>query len=397
MVGNVCAGIAIPWFVLQTTGSAADTGITGFFTILPVVLAGFFGGALVDRIGYKPTSIVADLASGITVALIPLLHFTVGLQFWQLMVLVFLGGLLDAPGSTARGALVPDLAALAGWPLERATSASQVVERSSRLVGAPLAGVLIAVIGTANVLWIDAASFFVSAALVAVAIRAPRPKPQEAAPTRYFDEMRNGLKFLGGRRLIQVMVMVVMVTNFVDAAFAGVLMPVYAKRVWGTAVNLGLIIAVTGGGSVLGAILFGALGRRVSRYATFVGMFVVASSLYWSLALFLPFPIILIAALITGIAAGPLNPIIDAVLYERVPPDMRGRVFGTITAGAWLTMPLAMLVSGFLTEQFGLLPILVACGLIYLITTVSAIFIPAMRELDERPNLQPQSTPTEAD
>ena len=353
MVGNVCAGIAIPWFVLQTTGSAADTGITGFFTILPVVLAGFFGGALVDRIGYKPTSIVADLASGITVALIPLLHFTVGLQFWQLMVLVFLGGLLDAPGSTARGALVPDLAALAGWPLERATSASQVVERSSRLVGAPLAGVLIAVIGTANVLWIDAASFFVSAALVAVAIRAPRPKPQEAAPTRYFDEMRNGLKFLGGRRLIQVMVMVVMVTNFVDAAFAGVLMPVYAKRVWGTAVNLGLIIAVTGGGSVLGAILFGALGRRVSRYATFVGMFVVASSLYWSLALFLPFPIILIAALITGIAAGPLNPIIDAVLYERVPPDMRGRVFGTITAGAWLTMPLAMLVSGRLVRVPG--------------------------------------------
>src|SRR5512143_3253992 len=106
MIGNVCAGIAIPWFVLQTTGSAAQTGITGFFTILPVVLAGFHGGALVDRLGYKPTSIIADLTSGITVALIPLLHFTVGLQFWQLMVLVFLGGLLDAPGSTARGALV---------------------------------------------------------------------------------------------------------------------------------------------------------------------------------------------------------------------------------------------------------------------------------------------------
>jgi MFS family permease len=385
MVGNVCAGIAIPWFVLQTTGSATQTGITGFFTILPVVLAGFFGGALVDRMGYKPTSIVADLASGITVALIPLLHFTVGLQFWELMVLVFLGGLLDAPGSTARGALVPDLAALAGWPLERATSASQVVERSSRLVGAPLAGVLIALIGTANVLWIDAVSFFISAALVAVSIHAPRPKPQETAPTRYIEELRNGLKFLGGHRLIQMMVLVVMVTNFVDAAFAGVLMPVYANRVWGTAVDLGLIIAVSGGGSVLGAILYGALGRRVSRYATFVGMFVVASTLYWSLALFPPFPIILVAALITGIAAGPLNPIIDAVLYERVPADMRGRVFGTITAGAWMTMPLAMLVSGVLTEQLGLRPVLIACGVTYLIATVSAIFVPAMHELDQRP------------
>ncbi|MGH2593842.1 MAG: MFS transporter, partial [Anaerolineae bacterium] len=76
MVGNVFATIAIPWFVLQTTGSATQTGITGFFTILPVVLAGFFGGTLIDRVGYKRTSIIADLASGVTVALIPFLHFT---------------------------------------------------------------------------------------------------------------------------------------------------------------------------------------------------------------------------------------------------------------------------------------------------------------------------------
>ena len=129
MVGNVCAAIAIPWFVLQTTGSAAQTGITGFFTILPVVLAGFLGGTLVERLGYKPTSVIADLASGVTVAMIPLLHFTVGLQFWQLMVLVFLGGLLDAPGTTARNALVPELAEIAEMPLERATSAIQAVER----------------------------------------------------------------------------------------------------------------------------------------------------------------------------------------------------------------------------------------------------------------------------
>ena len=74
LVGNVFSLIAIPWFVLQTTGSATQTGITGFFTILPVVLAGFLGGTLIDRLGYKRTSIIADYASGITTALIPLLY-----------------------------------------------------------------------------------------------------------------------------------------------------------------------------------------------------------------------------------------------------------------------------------------------------------------------------------
>jgi MFS family permease len=84
LVGNMLSAIAIPWFVLQTTGSATQTGVTGFFTVFPVVLAGFFGGTLVDRLGYKRTSIIADIASGLTTALIPLLYFTIGLEFWQL-------------------------------------------------------------------------------------------------------------------------------------------------------------------------------------------------------------------------------------------------------------------------------------------------------------------------
>ena len=179
LVGNVLATIAIPWFVLQTTGSAAQTGITGFFTILPVVIAGFLGGTLIDRMGYRRTSIIADIASGVTVALIPLLHFTIGLQFWQLMVLVFFGSLLDAPGSTARDALLPELAEQAGMPLERATSLAHVVERGARLVGAPLAGLLIAFMGTANVLWLDAGSFAISAALVWAAVRVKTPAPRE--------------------------------------------------------------------------------------------------------------------------------------------------------------------------------------------------------------------------
>ena len=83
LIGNVFSMVAIPWFVLQTTGSAAQTGITGFFAVMPAVLAGFLGGTLIDRLGYKRASIISDLASGVTTALIPLLYFTVGLEFWQ--------------------------------------------------------------------------------------------------------------------------------------------------------------------------------------------------------------------------------------------------------------------------------------------------------------------------
>src|SRR5215216_6517473 len=272
LVGNMLSAIAIPWFVLQTTGSATQTGITGFFTVLPVVLAGLFGGTLVDRLGYKRTSIIADIASGITTALIPLLYFTVGLEFWQLMVLVFLGALLDAPGSTARSALVPELAEMAHMPIERATSLIHIIERGARLIGAPLGGLLIALMGTENVLWLDAASFFISAGIVAVTIKAHQPvEHAEREPGgTYFDELRAGLRFIYSDKLVLAIVLMVMVTNFLDAVFGGVVQPVFVKQVYGQALDLGLLIAANGGGAVIGALLFSAVGFRLPRHTVFV-------------------------------------------------------------------------------------------------------------------------------
>src|SRR3954451_2187453 len=100
-VGNLFTSIAVPWFVLQTTGSPVKTGITGAVTALSFV-ASFFGGTLVDRIGFKRVAVGSDLASGIAVALVPLLYHTIGLAFWQLLVLVFLRALCSTPGETGR-------------------------------------------------------------------------------------------------------------------------------------------------------------------------------------------------------------------------------------------------------------------------------------------------------
>ena len=394
MVGNVLTMIAIPWFVLQTTGSATQTGITGFFSILPVVLAGFVGGALVDRLGYKRTSIIADLASGITVALIPILYFTVGLQFWQLMVLVFCGALLDTPGSTARSALIPELAELAGMPIERAASLNQIVERGSRLLGAPLAGLLITLMSTANVLWLDAISFFISAVMVIVLIKVPRLKLPEMVRGNYWGELRGGLKFLRRDHLLLALMITIMFTNGVDAAYSSVVRPVYVDQVWGSALDLGLLIAVNAAGAILGAFIYGSIGHRLPRHITFVTMFMLTGLRFWIMALYPPLVVVLIFTFISSLGAGPLNPIIDAVEYERIPTHMRGRVFGVITAGAWAAMPLGTLLGGIFTEQIGVQWMFILLGAMYLITTVSMAFIPAMRDLNRRaaePLLTPES------
>jgi len=386
LVGNVLSAIAIPWFVLQTTGSATQTGITGFFNVLPVVLAGFFGGTLVDRLGYKRTSIIADLASGVTVALIPLLYLTVGLQFWQLMVLVFLGALLDSPGSTARNALTPELAEMAHMPIERATSLIHIIERGARLVGAPLGGFLIALIGTENVLWLDAVSFFISAGIVAVTIKVHQPVHHEEETPRgkYFDELREGLRFIYTDKLMLAMVIMIMLTNFLDAIYGGVVQPVFVKQVYGQALDLGLLIAANGAGAVLGALIYSTIGLRFPRHAVFVFGFVLTSLRFFLFAMYPPLGVALVFVVIASLGAGPLNPIIGAVEFERVPKTMRGRVGGAISAGAWSAMPLGMLIGGVLTEALGVRPMLLGLGVVYLITTVSMAFIPAMKEMNRK-------------
>ncbi len=384
MTGNIFSSVAIPWLVLQTTGSATQTGITGFFTILPIVLAGFFGGALIDRIGYKRTSILADLASGITVLIIPLIYNTVGLPFWPLMILVFFGALFDAPGGTARDALLPDLAAKAQMPIERATSISHVIERGARLVGAPLAGLLISIIGTVNVLWVDAVSFFVSAAIVGGLIAGRQSGYIKEKSGKYLDEIKAGLQFIARDQLILTIIVVIMLTNALDSAFSGVVQPVYVKEIFGNALYLGLLIAANGGGAVVGGLIFAAIGPRISRHYAFIFAFVLTSFRFWAYYFQPPIGLLMFAVFICSIGAGPLNPILGAVQFERIPQGMRGRVFGTITAGAWVAMPFGMLLGGVLTEKLGVSAVLVGLGIIYLATTLSMVFIAAMREMDRK-------------
>jgi MFS family permease len=301
-----------------------------------------------------------------------------------LIVLVFLGALLDAPGSTARAALLPELAEQAGMPIERVTSLINVIERGARLVGAPLAGFLIGIMGTANVLWLDAASFFVSAALIGILITPAALAKREKTSGKYFDELRDGLRFIAHDSLILAIVVVAMVANFLDAIFGGVLQPVYVREVFGNALDLGLLIAANGGGAVVGGLIFAAIGHRLPRHATFVTGFVVTGLRFWVYAIYPPLIVLIVVTFITSIGAGPVNPIIDAIELERVPQNMRGRVFGVVIAGAWIAMPLGMLLGGILTDRFGTFIMMIGLAITFLLTTLSMAFIPAMKEMDRR-------------
>jgi MFS family permease len=383
LVGNVVAQIAIPWFVLVTTGSPTLTGLAVFFNFLPVVLAGFFGGVIVDRFGYRATSIVADLASAAAVAAIPLLHSTVGIELWELMILVFLGALLDAPGATARVSLFPDVVELAGMRMERANGIRGAIQQGSWLVGAPLGGILVSELGATTVLWLDAASFLVSAALVGGLVPAARRVAKTDTSGRYLTELAEGLRFIWRQRLLRAFVVTIVITNLLDAPFP-VVMPVFARETFGSAADLGLMYGTFGGAALVGALAYSAFGHRLPRRLTFVTCFTVVPIPYLILAMLPSLPVTLAALALSGLAAGPINPLLNTVQFELVPPQLRGRVFSAFKAGAWASIPLGVLLGGVVVEAIGVAATFLGIGLCYLVVTVYGFFNPAFRAMDRR-------------
>lgn len=393
-IGDVLTVLAVPWFVLQSTGSVGQTGLAAFFTTASVALSALLGSAIVDRLGFRRASVVSDLASAVSVALIPLLYDTVGLPFWALLLLVFVAGLLMTPGATARSAMVPELAALAHMRIERAAATSDGVTRLSRFIGAPLAGLLIAFIGASNLLWIDAATFAFSALVIGRAVPAMLlPPTAEMSPETdgqakskgFLRGLREGMAFIWRDPVLFWPTLVVLVTNLLDAGASGVLYPVFVKQTYGNPVWLGAIVASFGGAAFLGTLVFGAIGHRLPRQLTLGLCFTLGGAVRFFLTVgFAAQPFLLVALLaVCGFCIGPINPIFDTIAYERIPVGLRARVFGVLTAGAMVGAPLGALLAGGIEPGLGIMPSLLLFGAIYTVATLSLLFIPSLRGMNK--------------
>lgn len=381
--GTAMTLLAIPWFVLQTTGSAAQTGVIGACETVPLVLAAALGGPAIDRLGARRVTVVSDLLSALGVALVPLLHATVGLRFWQLCLVVAAVGLFRAPGETARHVLVPGLVRLAGVPLERATSAYDGVSRGARMVGAPLAGALIAVFGAADVLLVDAGTFVVSALLVWTQVPSSLRPAVQAAGEPYLRQLREGLRAVRRDRLIAGITAMLLVTNMLDAASAGVLLPVYAREVLGSSVALGVLFGCFGGGALAGTVLYSAVGPRLPRWPVYtVAFLLVGAPRFFAFAAEPPYAALIVTSVVAGVAAGALNPVLTAVEYERIPEHLQSRIFGVMSAGVLAGAPVGVLVTGVVVERWGVRAALVAAGLAYLLATLSPVVFPVWRQMD---------------
>ncbi len=387
--GTRMSMIAIPWFVLTTTGSPALTGIVGFAEMLPYVLVLGFGGPVVDRWGARRVAIWSGVAAAALVGLVPVLHEADRLPMWALVVLVALVGGVRGSGS-ATYVLVPGVAEQAHMPIERASGLHDGMNRVAGMVGIPLAGVLMAVWSAPVVLVLDAVSFLVAAVLIATLVPRSAEPPRSAPRTdgqsvlsAYVGELREGFGFLRRDRLLVAIAVLLVVTNLLDQAYAAVLLPVWVEETLGSPLGLGLIGGVFGVGAVLGSALFAWLGPRLPRRQSFAWGFLVGGApRFLVLAGAVTLPPVLAVALLAGVGVGAINPALSSTEYERVPRHLQARVLGALGALAWAGMPIGALLAGFAVSAFGVTASLLAFGIAYLLATLAPFVLPVWREMD---------------
>lgn len=388
VLGTSMSGLAIPWLVLTTTGSAAKTGLVAFAEMVPYVTAQALAGPIVDRIGLRRAFVWGNLIAALAVGAIPVMYYAGNLSLGVLLGLCAVAGLVRGAADCANSALVPTTAAAGGIPLERAAGLNAGANRIALLLGAPLAGILVTVTGTASVVAIDAVTFAVGALIVAIWVRgigdtpARGPKPEAGALRRYRRDLAVGFRFIRSDRLLLGIITTVAGTNLLDQGLSEVMLPVWVRQELGTASALGILGGVMGLGSLLGNLLGAWLGPRLSRRATYaIGGFLGGAPRFVVCAVASTISPVLAVFLVAEIFAGTGNPIIGAVSYERIPEELRARVLGAVRASAWVGIPFGALIGGYVVEAFGVRTALLSFGALYLLITVTPFLFPAWRQM----------------
>lgn len=385
--GTRLSMIAIPWLVLSTFGDPFLTGVVGFAELLPYVLVKAACGPLIDRLGARRLSVVCDLLAILTVGAIPVLHALDALTAATLIPAVALTGALRGPADAAKYALVPSVAKAVNAPLSRVTGIMGSIERLGSVAGAGLGAALVAALGPADALAVNAVLFAVSV-LAVTGLGLRRAAPVATQRPGYLADLAEGARFMRSEPVLVGIVVMVALTNFCDQAMATVLMPVWAKSsgAAGGVGALGLLFTTFALSSFVGAVLASAWADRLPRLATYtVAYLLIGLPRYAVFALGAPIEAVLAVSVVSGFASGFINPVIGAVSFERIPPEMTGRVSALVTASAYTLMPFGGLAAGALIAATSLPLTFLAFGLAYFLVTTAPLLVPSFRQIDQQP------------
>jgi MFS family permease len=374
-IGEGLNKVALLWFVYELTGSAMMIATVGLIQTVPPLFFGPIIGVYLDRLRKKPVMIWIDLIRTVLTLLIPALYGLGHLNLEGLFVLIFLTSMVSTVFGPALVSAVPSM--VRRNELVSANALIQGTNNIGSLLGPAVSGVLIALIGAQHVLYVNAATFFISA-LCLMPIRSNETRPQSEAlaqPESLVSDLSVGFRFVfGSRSTVFLLVIITALLNLGASAFVFVL-PVYATEALQVGpVQLGWLWSALGAG-MLAASSWLAWRQKndvQSRMQILVGGTTIGGLATCTLAV-LQSPLLAAGLVIlVGAGAAVLNPVVFALLQENTPSHLMGRVLTTFSTGSMASAMVGMSGFGLIADKIGPAQSLVGLGLVLLLTAYVA-------------------------
>jgi MFS family permease len=363
-IGDKFHMLAVAFLVLKTTGSPAKMGLVLFCSVFPGMLLGFISGAFLDRYSRKAIIVGADVARGLIVAVVCILFSLEALSFPVLLGAQALVSVCTAFFDPAIPTIIPQIVEREQLP--RANSQTQFVSGISTIIGPVLGGLTVAWAGYLPVFIINAGSYLFSAGFESF-IRLPAFERTASGQTKIVDDIVEGCRYVYRRSSLVIILVMVGVIHFFVGSIEAVI-PVLATNLkGGGAENIGLIQTCFGLGTILAA-LFISLRNIKGREALilFGSVFLIGLSLLMISGMHLSGIRIVLPFLSLFLVIGGLiifaGTSFRSMIQKEVDDRMMGRVFGFVSSVGNISIPLAMLIFGFLMEYVPQSVILAASG-----------------------------------
>jgi MFS transporter, DHA3 family, macrolide efflux protein len=379
-LGDRVHQVAMAALVYTATGSLTQTGIAFVATALPDLVIGPFAGVLVDRMDRRRVLIAADLCRVPLVLLIP---FVVELHIGLVYLLLFLVNAVSVIFKPARRAIVPSIVRPREY--NTANSLSSVSENSSDIVGYPLGGgmllVLGGLLGTQSAIIVafafDAVSYLVSGLLI-WAIAVERAGEIAKVGRTVWSEFKEGVVFVWNHRLVLANTLVTLLGPIALGASTPLLVGYAWDVLDGGEWEYSLIGAGISTGTVLGGLWLSTKERVPTGMVVVSGLALMGASVTTVALVESLWPAVVLIALSGFGSALVLIPGVTLV-QDHTPDSLLGRVFSLRATLFYSAIVLSTFIGGWAGDRFGTQTSLLVCGIILMVSVALAALVPAVR------------------
>ena len=358
LVGTWMQQIAMSWLAYRLTDSVLVLGLVGFAGQIPVLVFAPFGGMWSDRVNRRRILIATQSAAMVQALVLAALTLSQAVQPWHLVALALVLGTINAIDIPARQAFVVHLVDDRA-DLSNAIALNSFAMNAARLLGPTVAGVVLSVVGEGICFLLNAVSYLT----VLLALVAIRSGPQAVSSRPMASALRQGFRYAFGHDAIRAMLLLVAVVSFTATPYT-VLMPVYAKQIFGgDARTLGLLLGCAGGGALAGTVYLAArksldgLERVIALAPVLAGAGLLAFAFSRSLWVAAPALLAVGFGVISTVASA------NTLIQSLVPDELRGRVMSLFTMAFLGMAPLGSLAAGSVAHGVGAPVTLFAGGL----------------------------------